>query len=164
MMIQKFGNMFDSNANVFVNTVNCVGTMGAGIAKEFRERFPRYYADYVKKCQKGLIKTGKIDLVEVSTPRHMLIVSFPTKNDWRKPSRIEYINFGLEDFKRTILENYNYWKVLKVIAMPCLGCGLGGLDGTVVRESIQFFLGDLDLIFEVWEKSIGQKQFQNSQS
>jgi len=89
------GNIFSSKCETIVNTVNCVGVMGAGIAFEFKLRYPEMYAAYVDLCNKNQINIGALWLYR---DKSQSILNFPTKTDWRLPSRIEYIQAGLEEF------------------------------------------------------------------
>ena len=90
----RIGNMFESKAATLVNTINCVGVMGKGIALEFKNRYPVMYKEYVDLCSKGLVKPGKpyyyCDLNGTS------IINFPTKDHWRSPSKLSYIVNGLD--------------------------------------------------------------------
>ena len=88
-MIIKIGNMFESQATTLVNTVNCVGIMGKGIALEFKKRYPNMFSEYVALCNSGLVKPGipyyHQDLCGAS------IINFPTKDHWRSPSKLSYV-------------------------------------------------------------------------
>lgn len=142
------GDFFDFDADVRVNTVNCVGVMGAGVALAFKKKYPDMFKDYVRKCQKGLIKPGH-PAVWKSTDmfsKAVEIVNFPTKYDWRKPSEYEYIELGLK-----WLSEYLYQKGAITVTLPALGCGHGGLDWVVVKGLIEEHLGDSPsniLVFE----------------
>jgi O-acetyl-ADP-ribose deacetylase (regulator of RNase III) len=88
--------VFNTNAQAIVNTVNCVGVMGAGLALEFKLRFPQMYTDYVSRCKNKNIKIGKVNLYhDQYTP---YIINFPTKNHWKYPSNLQWIEAGLIDF------------------------------------------------------------------
>ena len=89
------GNIFDSPAQVIVNTVNTVGVMGKGIALEFKNRYPQMFEKYKIACEKKMLTIGKLMLV--SAPDHMLLL-FPTKENWRYPSKLSYIEQGLKRF------------------------------------------------------------------
>src|SRR5262245_40775807 len=90
----KVGNLFESRAKTLVNTVNCVGVMGKGIALGFKERFPEMYEDYRRRCERKEVKLGRPYLYK--GPVHPWILNFPTKNHWRDVSRISDIAEGLE--------------------------------------------------------------------
>ena len=109
------GNLFESQAEVLVNTVNCVGVMGKGIALEFKKRYPQMFDEYARLCREGQILPGKPYLYTDLIGNKVL--NFPTKDDWRTPSRLSYIQDGLEWFRS------NYSKLgIKSIAFPPLGC------------------------------------------
>ncbi|MCL4870605.1 MAG: macro domain-containing protein [Anaerolineae bacterium] len=125
MIEVTIGNLFESNTQTWVNTVNCVGIMGKGIAQEFKKRFPAMFQDYVIRCQAGLVRLGQ--------PYHYTdasgtsIINFPTKDHWRSPSRLQDIEQGLDYF----INHYQAWGIHSV-AFPPLGCGNGGLEWRVV--------------------------------
>ena len=124
-MIVKIGNIFESNCSTIVNTVNCVGVMGKGIALEFKKRYPDMFKEYVIKCDRGEVKPGIPYLYQKDD---ISILNFPTKDHWRSPSRLSYVVDGLNWFVG------NYEKLdIKSIAFPPLGCGNGGLTWNIVR-------------------------------
>lgn len=141
--------MFSMNLDVLVNTVNCKGVMGKGIAKQFKWRFPSYYIYYRSICRTDLAKPGNVILSSsfdqsmtyaFTGPKY--IISFFTKDDWRNPSKLEWIEKGLNalvDFLLTepILQD-------KSIGIPALGCGNGGLDWSIVKNLIVEKLKGLD--------------------
>ena len=150
------GNIFESKAQALVNTVNTVGIMGKGIALQFKKAFPNNYRAYVDACKNKNIDVGKLF---VFTDSNMLsgekiIINFPTKTDWRKPSEYEYIEKGLNDLL-TIIKHYN----LKSIAIPPLGAGNGGLEWEKVKKIINEKLKDIDINFLIYEptKEIKEK-------
>ena len=114
------GNLFESTSQTLVNTVNCYGVMGRGIALEFKNRFPEMFELYSEFCEKGNIKPGILQIWNKSNP---WVLNFPTKKHWRNPSKIEYIEAGLQKFTENYLE-----KGISSIAFPQLGCSLGGLQ------------------------------------
>ena len=137
MIAEGVGSIFDSDADAIVNAVNCVGVMGAGLAKAFKDRFPHMNEQYEVKCRLGLLKPGALDIYVIdSSPKY--IINFPTKDDWRNPSLLEYIIYGVTAL---VYETWR-WK-MKSVALPALGCGLGGLDWKDVKP----ILTDLD---KVW--------------
>ena len=136
-------NIFNSKSMTIVNTVNCVGVMGAGIAKEFKLRFPEMFKDYVKKCNANEIRIGKLDIYKINNQK--IIINFPTKDHWKYPSKMEYIKKGLEHF----VQNYKSWNITSV-AFPQLGCGKGGLKWKDVKHLMEEYLTDLDINIEVY--------------
>lgn len=118
-------NIFDSNCSILVNPVNCVGVMGAGLAKQFSVRFPGLLASHKNYCDSGIIKPGILHFFRVDS--YLRILNFPTKEHWKNPSKIEYVEKGLDK----VIECYQH-KRISSIAFPILGGGLGGLDRGIV--------------------------------
>jgi O-acetyl-ADP-ribose deacetylase (regulator of RNase III) len=128
--------VFNTNAQAIVNTVNCVGVMGAGLALEFKLRFPQMYTDYVSRCKNKNIKIGKVNLYhDQYTP---YIINFPTKNHWKYPSNLQWIEAGLIDF----VQQYSQWGITSV-AFPKLGCDRGGLNWSDVDLLLIKYLNNL---------------------
>jgi O-acetyl-ADP-ribose deacetylase (regulator of RNase III) len=116
------GDLFDQKVEAIVNPVNCVGVMGAGLSLEFRSRWPHMYYEYKRLCDKGDLRPGVIfPYVDGNGP--MWILNVPTKDDWRSPSKVEYVELGLERLVE-FCTDYN----VASLAMPALGCGLGNLN------------------------------------
>lgn len=115
------GDLFSSQAQVLVNTVNCVGVMGKGVAQEFKKRYPAMFEDYVRRCEAGRVRLGEPYLY--CDASGACILNFPTKDHWRSPSRIKDIATGL-DHLTAHLEDWG----IRSLAMPPLGCGNGGLS------------------------------------
>jgi len=139
MIELKSGNILEAKAEALVNTVNCVGVMGRGIALQFRNAFPDNYRAYKTACDRKEMKPGKVlvfDLNRFENPR--LVINFPTKRHWKGKSRIEDIQAGLSDLVRVLCE-YN----VKSVAIPPLGCGLGGLNWLEVRPVVEQALASL---------------------
>jgi O-acetyl-ADP-ribose deacetylase (regulator of RNase III) len=130
MILERNVSIFDSGAEVLVNPVNCVGVMGAGLALAFKKNFPHCYPPYAEACRKKSLRPGSILLI---APQGTFpgILCFPTKDHWRKPSRLEWVEAGLA----CIAENATKWGVGS-LAMPLIGCGLGGLLWNDVRQAI----------------------------
>lgn len=127
------GNILEANAEALVNTVNTKGIMGKGIALQFKKAFPDVFNAYKKACNAGVIHIGNVHVHErVETHGPRFIINFPTKDDWKKPSRIEYIKKGLE----SLVEAIQKYKI-RSIAIPALGCGQGGLQWEHVLPLIQ---------------------------
>ena len=126
------GNFLDADVEAVVNTVNCEGVMGKGIALQCKKAFPDNYDAYLKACKKGEVKPGSMFVYETKQVfGSKYIVNFPTKRHWRGSSRYEYLETGLSALLAEI-RNRN----IRSIAIPPLGCGLGGLDWTVVKPMI----------------------------
>jgi len=133
------GNLLEAPVEAVVNTVNTVGVMGKGIALMFKERFPENNKAYEAACKTGQVKVGSMFItpgVELGGPRW--IINFPTKQNWRNPSRLEWIETGLLDLKEEIVK-----KGIRSLAIPPLGCGNGGLEWSVVKPMIEDALGNL---------------------
>ncbi|QXN51646.1 MULTISPECIES: macro domain-containing protein [Pseudomonas] len=132
------GDMFQSGAQTLVNTVNCVGVMGKGVALEFKKRWPGLMLDYESRCAKKLVEPGVpymyTDILGTS------IVNFPTKGHWRSASRLSDIEKGLDIF----LEHYKAWNITSV-AFPPLGCGNGGLEWGLVGPIMYKSLSKIDI-------------------
>ena len=123
------GNLLAENVDALVNTVNCVGAMGKGLALQFRKAFPDNYLAYAKECRQHKMQIGRMFVFENSkTINPQFIINFPTKRHWKTASRLEDIEKGLEDLIRIIKLNN-----IKSIAIPPLGTGLGGLIGTMLN-------------------------------
>jgi uncharacterized protein YwgA/O-acetyl-ADP-ribose deacetylase (regulator of RNase III) len=137
------GDMFASNAQTLVNTVNCVGIMGKGVALAFKEHFPDMFEDYVRRCQHGQVKLGQPYLYTRVTPPWVL--NFPTKDHWRSVSRLEDIVRGLEYLE----DHYHEWGITS-LAVPPLGCGHGQLEWRVVGPTLYRYLKCLEIPVELY--------------
>jgi len=137
------GNVLDSNKKTLVNTVNCVGVMGKGIALLYKERYPEMFKDYLKKCRNKSVSPGVPYLY--TDLKGTSILNFPTKDHWRSPSHIEDIVRGLD----IIVENYKRWGITS-IAFPPLGCGNGGQSWSVVGRIMYQKLSNLDIPIEIY--------------
>lgn len=146
MVSVKVGNIFNTKYNCIVVPVNCVGVMGAGLAKQFKFRYPLIFDSYKRKCKTNSIKTGKIYLYDESDDNFALL--FPTKEHWKNESKIEYIESGLDYF----IKNYQKIKECGVngVAFPMLGCGCGGLDKTKVLNIMINKFNNLDIDIEIY--------------
>lgn len=139
MIEYKAGNLLTEDADAIVNTVNCVGVMGRGIALQFKKKFPENFKVYSSACKNEEVKPGKMFVFETGTfTNPKFIINFPTKRHWRGKSRIEDIESGLIDLVRVIKE-YG----ITSIALPPLGCGLGGLEWDSVHSIIEKYLSPL---------------------
>jgi O-acetyl-ADP-ribose deacetylase (regulator of RNase III)/uncharacterized protein YwgA len=137
------GNLFDSKAQTLVNTVNCVGIMGKGIAQEFKKRYPEMFKDYKDLCERGAVQLGRPQIFKSLYDKQ--IINFPTKKHWRSVSRIEDIVNGLDHF----VEKCKDWGVTS-IAFPPLGCGNGGLEWDVVGPLMYQKLSSLAIDIEIY--------------
>jgi len=138
MILYVKGNLFQSPAQTLVNTVNTVGVMGKGVALEFKRLFPEMYSQYRALCESGQFKIGQLWLYK--TPQKW-VLNFPTKEHWRAPSRLEYIDAGLKKFVQVYSE-----MGIHSIAFPPLGCGNGQLDfENQVRPLMEHYLKNLPI-------------------
>jgi O-acetyl-ADP-ribose deacetylase (regulator of RNase III) len=133
------GNILAADVEALVNPINTVGVMGAGLALQFKRKYYfEMFDDYVTACNNGTLRVGKVMVHAVGHGKY--VISFPTKGDWKDPSRLEWIDQGLGDLARRITT-----LGIKSIAIPPLGCGLGGLSWSDVRKLIEQHLGELDV-------------------
>lgn len=144
----RTGDILKADAEAIVNTVNCVGIMGRGIALQFKKAFPANFRAYAIACEDGEVQPGTMfvhDTSSFTNPRY--IINFPTKRHWKGKSRIEDIESGLVALARELTE-----RGIKSVAVPPLGAGLGGLDWGDVRPRIEAALRDLpDLQVSIYE-------------
>jgi O-acetyl-ADP-ribose deacetylase (regulator of RNase III) len=139
MITYTTGNILEAETEALVNTVNCVGIMGKGVALQFKQAHPGNYAQYVRACAAGEVQPGRMLITRTGNilPPHY-IINFPTKRHWRGKSRLADIEAGLEallqDIRRLGIHS---------IAVPPLGCGSGGLDWEDVRPRIEQALAEL---------------------
>ncbi len=141
------GNILESPAAALVNTVNLMGIMGKGIALQFKTQFPNNDKLYQKACKTGDIGIGKLFVTKQSTIfGEKIIINFPTKKDWRRPSEYAYIQAGLDDLIN-VIEQYH----ITSIAIPPLGAGNGGLNWGQVRSMIEQSLSNSNIDIFVYE-------------
>lgn len=153
------GDLLQSDAAALVNTVNTVGVMGKGIALQFKNQYPKNYKIYKEACKKGELKVGEVLVVkDGDILREKYIINFPTKEHWRSPSEISYIQEGLEALKKSI-KDYN----IQSMAIPPLGCGNGGLDWNVVKPMIVDSLGEIGVDIYVYEPNAQIKSILQSE-
>jgi len=136
MIYLREGNIFESGAQALVNPVNTDGVMGKGLALEFKNRFPVNFKAYHKACKDKSLDIGS---VLVCQEKDVYVVNFPTKRHWHEKSRYYYIQMGLHSLARAIEKHR-----IGSIAIPALGCGLGGLEWDPVRGLIEARLKDLN--------------------
>ena len=140
MLQYKMGNILAEETDALVNTVNCVGVMGRGIALQFKNAFPDNFKAYAQACKRQEVQPGHLfvfDTSRLTNPRY--IINFPTKRHWRGKSRMEDIEAGLQALREVIRD-----KKIRSLAVPPLGSGLGGLNWNEVRLRIEEALGDFD--------------------
>lgn len=150
MITIRSGDLFESQAQCWVNTVNCVSVMGKGIALEFKNRFPDMFEDYKQRCHNQLVEVGHPYLYNVIDDEAKLvkrIINFPTKEHWRDPSKYEWIADGL-DFMVERIKRGDWF--FTSIAFPVLGCGNGGLSWNRVRPIMLEKLADIEIPIEIY--------------
>ena len=137
------GDMFASDMQTIVNTVNCVGIMGKGIAQIFKKEYPAMFEDYADRCARGEVRLGEPyhykDLTGVS------IVNFPTKGHWRSATRLDDVEAGLDYY----VKHFRAWGITSV-AFPPLGCGNGGLEWATVGPIMYAKLKGLGIPVEIY--------------
>ena len=134
MIVRGSGDLLDADVEAMVNAVNCVGVMGKGLALQFKQRFPGYFAAYAEACAAGEVQLGRVHVARLDR----CFISFPTKRHFRSRSRLQDIEAGLDDLARVIEVSG-----IRSVAVPALGCGLGGLDWNEVEPLIEEKLGPL---------------------
>lgn len=136
MIIQHSSNdsIWDLDASIRINPVNTQGIMGAGIAKEFKQRYPEMFNAYKKACDTGLLRAGGLHMYNKEPD--LVIVNFATKGKWHKPSKLEYIDAGLQQLMFIMARV----RMQEVIAIPALGCGLDELGWPLIREKLIWWL------------------------
>ncbi len=161
MIEYKTGNILTEDAEAIINTVNCVGVMGRGIALQFKKAFPENFKAYAAACKREEVQPGRMfiyDIGGLTNPRY--IVNFPTKRHWRGKSRMEDIESGLKALAGEIRE-----RGIHSIAIPPLGSGLGGLEWVEVRERIEQALADMQdvriIVFEPKGAPAAEKMVRN---
>ena len=161
MIEYKTGNILTEDAEAIINTVNCVGVMGRGIALQFKKAFPENFKAYAAACKREEVQPGRMfiyDMGGLTNPRY--IVNFPTKRHWRGKSRMEDIESGLKALASEIRE-----RNIHSIAIPPLGSGLGGLEWPEVRQRIEQALADMGdvriIVFEPKGAPVAEKMVRN---
>ncbi len=151
------GDIFDVSVDIRVNTVNCVGVMGAGVALAFKQRYPEMFRDYQRDCNSGEVRPGKMHIWKSLSGDW--IINFPTKRHWREPSRYEDIETGLDDL-RSYLDTFGPVS----IGLPALGCGNGGLDWGRVSKMIREKLEGVEAHVVVFEPAASVRAGRQSSS
>jgi len=139
-IIERRGDLLRDDAEALINTVNCVGVMGKGLALSFKQTYPAMFRAYQFNCFRHQVHPGRMDVHELSATERWspapgqprLIVNFPTKLHWRNPSQLGWVHSGLHDLAKLCRDQQ-----LSSIALPPLGCGLGGLDWPTVHTLIK---------------------------
>lgn len=137
------GNIFCSQAQTLVNTVNCVGVMGAGIAFEFRLRYPQMYTQYAQLCERGLLDVGKLWIYKAP---ERWVLNLPTKQHWRQPSEERFLHAGLSKFMQTYQA-----RGIQSVAFPLLGAQLGGISPERSLAIMQSYLSDCTIPVEIYQ-------------
>jgi O-acetyl-ADP-ribose deacetylase (regulator of RNase III) len=139
------GNFWDREADARVNLINCVGTMGTGVAYQFASRYPAMLKPYREQCKNRRISPGDIWLWEAWSGS-TLIYNMATKDDWRDPSQYRWVESGLSNLRRMLMD-----RTQRIITLPAPGCGNGGLSWDLVRDLCMDNLRDIPqtvLLFE----------------
>jgi O-acetyl-ADP-ribose deacetylase (regulator of RNase III) len=144
LFVEKKGNIFNSESDVIVVTVNCLGFMGKGMALECSLRYPEIETAYKLACKHNLIRIGAI--LWDTNPKNQYIALFPTKNDYKRPSKVEYIVSGLDALVSNIQN-----REISSVALPRLGAELGGLDWNLIRPMVEKAVEPLPIEVEFWE-------------
>lgn len=140
------GNIFTSGCQTTVNTVNCVGVMGAGIALEYRLRYPEMYERYAQLCEAGKIDIGKLWIYKADR----WILNFPTKKHWKYPTKLEFLEAGLAKFVDTYEE-----RGIESIAFPLLGADKGGIPPEESLALMHSYLDGLAIRVEIYKYDPG---------
>jgi O-acetyl-ADP-ribose deacetylase (regulator of RNase III) len=147
MIIERNGNIFTTQAQTIVNSVNCVGVMGAGIAFEFRLREPNMFEEYKRLCKNGEIAVGKLWTYDArGDHNYKKILNFPTKIDWKYPTQEKYLHLGLTSFINTYAQNG-----ITSIAFPLLGADRGNLDKERSLQIMESYLKKCAIDVEIWQ-------------
>ncbi|QIL42379.1 macro domain-containing protein [Pedobacter sp. HDW13] len=142
MQIIESGNIFESEAQTLVNTVNCVGVMGKGLALQFKRRYPHMFRVYEDLCHKQLFDIGKLWLYKTE---HKWVLNFPTKYDWRQPSKEEYLEEGLQKFMQTY-----QLRGITSVAFPLLGASNGKIDPNRSLEIMRKYLDECNIPVSIY--------------
>lgn len=146
----KTGDILSEDAGALVNAVNCVGVMGKGVALRFKKAFPGNFKAYAEACGNRQVTPGRMFVFKTGGFSPSYIINFPTKTHWRNKSLMEYIDDGLKDLRKEIRN-----RDIRSIAIPALGCGLGGLSWNEVRPRVENALQGLEdvriVVFEPLE-------------
>ena len=142
MLCFKRGDILTADVEVLVNPVNCVGVMGRGLAKAFKDAYPANYQAYADACRKHEVSLGRMHVFNMnSTGNPRYIINFPTKGHWRERSAIHHIEAGLLDLVDKVRD-----LGVGSMALPRLGCGLGGLIWADVKPLVERIMGSLGMV------------------
>ncbi len=158
-VVESQGDVLSADADALVNTVNCVGVMGKGIALQFKRHYPEMFREYKRACDRGDVRIGRMLVWETGLlegPRY--IINFPTKKHWKGKSTLPWIQAGLSDLRRVINE-----LGLQKVALPPLGAGNGGLDWSDVEPLIRDALGGLPVTVAVYPPSHAHRRIEGRQ-
>ena len=128
--VEHTGSLFDAPVAAIVNPVNTDGVMGKGLALEFKQRYTEVFKDYERMCRNRELRPGLLHTYQLENG--LWIVNFPTKTAWRQPSKLEYVRAGLPVLRDFVLQH-----AIATVAIPALGCGLGGLSWSSVKREIE---------------------------
>ena len=152
MIFERIGNILKANAQALVNPVNCVGVAGKGLALLFRRAWPANYNIYVAACKNGQLRPGRLHIFptgRLGNPKW--IINFPTEDDWRDKSKLIYIEAGLDALVIACLTNR-----IERVAIPPLGCGLGGLKWEDVEPLIrERFAARMYIVVDLYKPTDG---------
>ena len=147
MIIYKKGDIFQSDADCYVNPVNTIGVTDKGLIRQFRDKFPINHRQYMAACAKDLIQMGRLFIVHNEAESRQYIINFPTKRHWGDKSEMKWVISGLIDL-RQLIDTYH----IQSIAIPALGSGYEGLQWKEVKQHIEDILGAIpDVEVEVYE-------------
>lgn len=146
------GNIFNSNKQTITNAVNCVGIMGKGLAEQFKTKYPNYFNEYVNECNNNSLNIGKLTVYKLTKKDNHFendnkqILNFPTKLHWKNNSKISYIEDGL----KYLINNYQNMNITS-LALPPLGCGLGGLNWNDVYTLMMDYLYNIEIDVDIYK-------------
>jgi O-acetyl-ADP-ribose deacetylase (regulator of RNase III) len=148
------GKFFEMSATFRVNTVNCNGVMGKGIALAFKKRYPKMYQDYKEKCLNRFFRPGDVDWYRLN--KQEFVLNFATKGNWWEPSEYDWIGKGLSEMIY-FLETFNDARpdLPNSVVMPAVGCSNGGLEWSKVKAMIQEAFADVQNDIKVFEPGKG---------
>lgn len=142
--VEKTGNLFDAETDAIGHGVNCKGLMGAGIAVQFRNRWPDMYSEYRKLCLEGLLSPGQIYPYRDHT-LHVTLVNIASQEYPGPDAKLEWLVTGVSNALA-----YCHERGLSSLAVPRIGCGIGGLDWRIVQPTLQAVAAAYEVHLEVW--------------